>query len=254
MPYAHRRNISCLALNPQANLLLSIDEDGRAILANFPRRLALYHFSFKEAVSALAFSPSGRHFVIGRGRFVEVWQTPSTPGASTEDGLEFAPFIRHHVHAGHSDTVESVQWSSDSRFFLSSSKDLTARLWSLTPEEGFVPTILAGHRERVLAAWFSSDQESIYTVSHDGALFQWTYSPRSGTEGDEDNFAEDEGSLRWRIINRHYFSQNNAKLKCADYHCKSNLIVAGFSNGIFGLYELPNFTNMHTLRWEFMLP
>ena len=92
---------------------------------------------------------------------MEVWQTPSIPDSTAEGELEFAPFVRHRVHVGHHDTVQSVEWSSDSRFFLSAAKDLTARIWSLHPEEGFIPTILAGHREGVLGTWFSSDQESV---------------------------------------------------------------------------------------------
>lgn len=112
-------------------------------------------------MTALAFSPSGRHFAVGTGRHVEVWRTPSTPDSGADGELEFAPFVRHRVHAGHHDMVQSVEWSGDSRFFLSAAKDLTARIWSLDSEEGFVPTTLAGHRERVLGAWFSSDQESV---------------------------------------------------------------------------------------------
>ena len=148
-------------MNPQGNLLLSIDDDGQAILANFPRRVALHHFSFKSEVYALSFSPSGRHFAVGLGHFVEVWKTPSVPSAAGDDGIEFAPFIRHHRHAGHHDTVKSLQWSSDSRFILSAAKDLTARIWSLNPEEGFVATTLGGHRRTVLGAWFSQDQETV---------------------------------------------------------------------------------------------
>jgi periodic tryptophan protein 2 len=141
--------------------LLTIDEDGRAILTNFLRRISTYHFSFKSAVSALSFSPSGRHFAVGVGRFVEVWHTPSTPDATSDGGLEFAPFVLHRRLAGHFDTIQSVHWSSDSRFFLTSSKDLTARIWSLDPEEGFEPTTLAGHKEGVKNAWFSKDQETV---------------------------------------------------------------------------------------------
>ena len=161
LPFSHRKNVSCIALAPRGNLLLSVDEDGRAILSNFARQITLHHFSFKEIVTALAFSPSGRHFAVGLGRIVEVWQTPYTPDLNLEDGLEFAPFIRHRVHAGHHDQVQSLDWSSDSRFFLSGARDLTARIWSLNPEEGFIPTTLAGHREAVLGAWFSKDQEAV---------------------------------------------------------------------------------------------
>jgi len=57
-------------------------------------------------------------------------------------------------------------------------------------------------------------------------------------------------SQQWRIVQKQFFMQNNAKLKCAAYHASSNLLVAGFSNGIFGLYELPEFNMIHTLRSE----
>lgn len=160
LPFAHRRNIARLALNPRGNLLLSVDEDGRAVLTNIPRRVVLYHFSFKGEVSALAFSPSGRHFAVGIGRQIEVWHTPSTPDVADGD-LEFAPFVRHRVYTGHFDSVRSIEWSGDSRFFLTASKDLTAKIWSLDPEEGFIPTTLGGHRQGVVGAWFSKDQETV---------------------------------------------------------------------------------------------
>jgi periodic tryptophan protein 2 len=202
-------------------------------------------------VSALAFSPSGRHFAVGVGRYIEVWHTPSTPDQNVDGELEFAPFIRHRVYAGHYDTVQSIEWSSDSRFFLSAAKDLTARVWSLDPEEGFVPTTLAGHREGVLGAYFSKDQETIYTISKDGAVFQWAYSRNPNVPEPEDDDGmenvDDDSHSRWRITVRHYFLQNNAKVNCAAYHADSNLLVAGFSNGVFGLYEMPEFNMIHTL-------
>ena len=244
LPFAHRKNISRIGLTPQGNLLLSIDEDGQAILTNVPRRVVLYHFSFKSHVTALSFSPSGRYFVVGLGRKIEVWHVPSTPDSNAEGDLEFAPFVRHHTHTQHFDDVRHIEWSSDSRFFLSASKDLTARIWSLNAEEGFTPTVLSGHRQGVVGAWFSKDQETIYTVSKDGAVFDWQYVAKPGQ--DEDDMVDDE-DMQWRIVNKHYFMQNSATLRCAAFHPESNLLVAGFSNGIFGLYEMPDFNMIHTL-------
>ena len=184
------------------------------------------------------------------GRHVEVWHTPSTPDQSAEGELEFAPFIRHRTYAGHHDIVQSLEWSSDSRFFLSASKDLTARIWSLNPEEEFVPTTLAGHREGVLGAYFSKDQENIYTISKDGAVFQWAYlqDPNAPEPADDEmEDIDDDSQMQWRIAERHYFLQNNAKVNCVAYHAETNLLVAGFSNGVFGLYEMPEFNMIHTL-------
>ncbi|KAI1864893.1 hypothetical protein JX265_004101 [Neoarthrinium moseri] len=251
LPFAHRKNIARIGLTPRGNLLLSVDEDGQAILTNVPRRVPIYHFSFRSKVTALAFSPSGRHFAVGLGRKIEVWQVPSTPDANTEGELEFAPFVRHHTHTGHFDDVRHIEWSLDSRFFLTASKDLTARVWSLDPEDGFVPTVLSGHKQAVIGAWFSKDQETIYTVSKDGAVFDWQYvrNPNAPPPEDSDDEMEDDeaADMRWRIVQKHYFMQNSATVRCASYHPESNLLVAGFSNGIFGLYEMPDFNMIHTL-------
>ncbi|KAL8410063.1 hypothetical protein RB594_008238 [Gaeumannomyces avenae] len=246
LPFSHRKNITRIGLTPRGNLLLSVDEDGHAILTNVHRRIAVYHFSFRAPLTALAFSPSGHHFAVGLGRKIEVWHVPSTPdSAGAEDGLEFAPFVRHHSHVAHFADVCQIEWSRDSRFFLSASRDQTARIWSLNAEEGFTPTVLSGHKEGIVGAWFSLDQETIYTVSKDGAVFKWQY-VGPPDRGDDDMEMANEDDDRWRIVGRNYFKQN-ASLKCAAYHPESNLLVAGFSNGLFGLYEMPDFNLIHTL-------
>ncbi|KAB8234749.1 snoRNA-binding rRNA-processing protein PWP2 [Aspergillus alliaceus] len=242
LPFAHRTNIDRLDLSPQGNLLLTVDENGRAILTNFKRRIVIHHFSFKGRVSSLKFSPSGRFFAVGVGRRLQFWNTPSTPGTDNNGEIEFAPFVLHRDLAGHFDIIEHLEWSYDSRFILTASKDLTARVWSVDPEEGFEPTTLAGHRQGVKAAFFSADQESIYTVSQDGALFRWEYV----TKKDPDTM-EDVAEARWRIVKKDFFMQNDAKVNCAAFHASTNLLVVGFSNGLFGLYDLPEFNMIHLL-------
>lgn len=88
----------------------------------------------------------------------------------------------------------------------------------------------------------------IYTVSHDGALFRWTYSSESSSVDFVDSAGDKKQSQQWRIAQRHYFMQINAKVRCAKYHAKTKLLVVGFSNGLFNLYELPAFNMIHTLR------
>lgn len=245
LPFAHRRNIRHIDLTNNGNLLLTVDEDGRAILTIFPRRISIYHFSFKGPVTALAFSPDGNYFIVGLGRKIQAWRTPRVPGA--DDGeLDFAPFVLHREYGGHYDEVRHLSWAGDSRFFLTASKDLTARIWSLDPEEGFDPTVLAGHRQQVRGAWFNSTQEAIFTVSEDGALFRWEFVSKAQQKGLDIEDAEPGDEERWRIVQRDYFMQN-AKLKCATFHAEKGLLTVCFVNGLFSLYELPNFDNIHTL-------
>ena len=52
---------------------------------------------------------------------------------------------------------------------------------------------------------------------------------------------------RWGISNRHYFNQPGTKVVCATFHSRTSLLIVGFSTGVFGLWEMPEFTPVHTL-------
>jgi len=57
------------------------------------------------------------------------------------------------------------------------------------------------------------------------------------------------GRGKFKLAAKHYFAQNHAKVMCCALHQASqvDLLVVGFSNGVFGLYELPDFNNIHML-------
>lgn len=103
----------------------------------------------------MAFSPDGRFILVTHGSHVQVWRTPS------HLAREFAPMVKHREYTGHYDDVLSVCWAPDSRGFLTTSKDMTARLFTLDPLEGFRPLTFAGHREAVLSAHFAADCRSV---------------------------------------------------------------------------------------------
>ncbi|KAK6197917.1 quinon protein alcohol dehydrogenase-like superfamily [Scheffersomyces amazonensis] len=249
--YEHRKNIVRIALNKQQTLLLSVDEDGRAILVNFISKTVLHHFNFKGSVEDLQFSPDGHYFAIGTTKFIQVWKTPDV----TED-RQFSPFIRHRIYSGHYNDILSINWSNDSRFFITTSKDMTSKIYSLHSDEKSVAMTLAGHRDYVIKAFFNETQEIIYTISKDGALFKWEYTERptdeSEDEEEEDDEDEDDNDekiekpMSWRITAKNFF-HSDSKVKCATFHPKTNLLVVGFTNGEFRLYDLPDFNMIQQL-------
>ncbi|KAG8928017.1 hypothetical protein FRC00_001884, partial [Tulasnella sp. 408] len=249
--FENRHNISAIALSPDANILVSVDEEGRALLVNFKRGTTLHHFNFKKPVEDIQFSPDGKFIAVTHGPHVQVWKTPN------HLLREFAPFVLHRTYTGHHDDVLSIRWSTDSRFFLTTSRDMTARLFTLDPLEGYRPKTFTGHRDIILRAYFSSDHKSIYTVSRDGAVFEWCQkrSERSAEgDSDEEMLSDNEPTgqdaialTRWGIAKRHYFNQAHTKVTSCTFHPPSNLLVVGFSSGVFGLWELPDFVNIHTL-------
>lgn len=122
---------------------------------------------------------------------------------------------------------------------------MTARIWSVSQDESLAQTTLSGHRQAIVGAWFSKDQETIYTVSKDGALFIWKYMLRYDAPDDADE--NDDQNLQWGIAQRHFFMQNNAHVTCAQFHADSNLLVTGFSHGLFFVHELPSFAQIQSL-------
>jgi periodic tryptophan protein 2 len=91
----------------------------------------------------------------------------------------------------------------------------------------------------------------IYTVSRDGAVFTWKAKIDSDSESESlKSISSTSNSIaltRWGIQKRHYFNQPGTKVVCTTFHPSSNLLVVGFSTGVFGIWEMPTFSNIHTL-------
>ena len=147
-----------------------------------------------------------------------VWRTPSV------FVREFAPFVLHRTYVGHFDDVLSIAWSRNGRFFFTTSKDMTGRLFSLDPVPGFRPKTFTGHRDAVIRGFFSADEQAIYTVSRDGACLVWRGKAAvdeelaEAAEGAEvDAMAASDpanavGFTRWGVAARHYYHQANTCL------------------------------------------
>ncbi|TEB34224.1 WD40 repeat-like protein [Coprinellus micaceus] len=242
-PFENRKNIALIALSPDGNILITVDEDGRALLVNAKRGTVLHHFNFKQKVKAIKFSPNGKYIAVTHGSHVQVWCTPN------HLVREFAPFNLHRTYTGHHDDVLSIEWSPDSQCFITTSRDMTARLFTLNPLPGFRPKTFAGHRDAVVAAYFASNSEFIYTVSKDGSVFTWKAKDDDQMDSDHEDSAPipstSQNDLYHRIANTRWGA--NTKVVCTTFHPPSNLLVVGFSTGVFGLWEMPSFTNIHTL-------
>lgn len=275
LPLEHKKDIRCMCLSPDGALLLSVDVAGRCLVTNIATRNVLHHFAFKEVVRDIQFSPDGGFVAAAVGRKLQVWLTPGRR-------REFSPFVLHRTYAAHHDDVRSVAWSEDGRYIGTASKDMTARVFSLHPEEGFTPITLAGHRDQVLALHFvhAEGRHRIYTIGRDGGLFTWVWeADDTGDAGDEDNDTSGtaaaasgaEGSHRpapqqrvssfgaqsgqWKLADRHYFQQNHARVVSSAIarHSKAGgtaglLLAVGFTNGVFSLNQLvPTFQEIHSL-------
>ena len=76
-----------------------------------------------------------------------------------------ATTMRLPVSAGQSapggSSVSHYNALTYSWFFISTSRDMTARLYTVDPLEGFMPKSFGGHRDVVLSAFFSEDEKTV---------------------------------------------------------------------------------------------
>ncbi|KAJ3109064.1 hypothetical protein HDU97_009182 [Phlyctochytrium planicorne] len=240
--------------------------EGRAILANTSRRVVLHRHNFGERVKSAKFSPDGRYVAVTHGKLVQFWRTPGFT-------VEFAPLILHRTIAGPYDDITSINWSSDSKLIVAGCKDMTVRIFTPDPFESFQPYVLTGHRDIIVGAWFGPEDNSIFSVGRDGSLFKWKPVPLHGVKGEQpqsqasgdDSEVESayqrkkrrvakqgkkwygDASFKWVLDDKQYFNQHHSKVCSADYNVRSNIVVVGFHSGVFGIWEVSDFSNIHTL-------
>ncbi|XP_072952424.1 periodic tryptophan protein 2 [Typha angustifolia] len=286
LPFESSSNISRIAVSPDGNFLLAVDDGSRALFVNIRRRAVLHRMAFKKAVSAVRFSSDGALIAVGLGKLIQIWRSPGFR-------KEFFPFHLEKTFPDCAATVTSLDWSSDSKYLLAGSKDLTVRLFAVNSSNRSKnkPFLFLGHREAIVGAFFAMEKKSgrvhrVYTISRDGAILTWNLEkngdfgdskgsildpPAPGTpeqkvpRGDPDEIENDgrkrktlesvdEDELetplhkaRWELQKKDFFMQSPAKLSACDYHRELDMVVVGFSNGVFGLYQMPDFVCIHLL-------
>ncbi|KAF3450839.1 hypothetical protein FNV43_RR06928 [Rhamnella rubrinervis] len=73
---------------------------------------------------------------------------------------------------------------------------------------------------------------------------------RKDYEGKDGDLDEEGGYFqggKWELLRKDNFVQASAKLTACDYHRELDMVVVGFSNGVFRLYQMPDFVCIHLL-------
>ncbi|XP_008281999.1 coronin-7 isoform X1 [Stegastes partitus] len=110
--------------------------------------------------------------VAGDDAKIRVWQVP-------EDGLKETLTEPELILQGHTEKIYSIEFHPlASGLLVSSSYDLSVRLWSL--ESGEQVKLLTGHQDQVFGMAWSPDGKLLATVCKDGKVR--IYDPRKSTE------------------------------------------------------------------------
>lgn len=282
LPIEARSHIRCLSLSPDNALLLVVDSQNYAMLINFHRGIVLHRLKFKKKVRQCCFSPNGRYLAVSQGKHVQVWYTPNCmrkefcplilhrtyTGQSDDVTIINWSSDSSVLLAGSRDATVRIWTVETTNMFL----PITLSGHKSAIVGAYFAHKMEGTRRVV---------DACYTISEDGALVNWEcmYNQQeeqtiekgedfevkiddavdffSGGKPTDLLFPEFESSgstqahelvkAIWRLKTRHYFHQEGAKVTSTSYCERAQILVVGFSSGLFGLYELPSVSNIHTL-------
>ncbi|CAL5327694.1 unnamed protein product [Camellia sinensis] len=279
LPFQSSSNISRIAASPDGVFLLAVDDNSRCLFINLRRRLVLHRISFKKPVAALNFSPDGSFIAIAAGKLLQIWRSPGfrkeffpfelvRTFADCDDkitALDWSP-DSNYVIAGSKDLTARL-------FCLKKLNGFNKPFLFLGHRDIIVGAFFGVDKQ-------TNNVSRAYTISRDGAIFSWSYSgtddkfdklggddsepPSPGTPEQKlnlndasdtrkrKNFGDVDGNLvegcgyllhtgKWELLKKDFFMQAPAKLTACDYHKGLDLVVVGFSNGLFGLYQMPDF-------------
>ena len=129
------------------------------------------------------------------------------------------------------------------------SKDLSARVYYRVNSKNMATSILSGHRDVLIGGYFSSDSNRIYTIAADGAVFIWEFEEKERIHI-EQNINENNLTKRgstWKLSKREFLWDPHTHVSSSGYLKAAELLVIGFDNGVFGIYDMPDCTNIHRL-------
>jgi len=273
LPFETRKNIHHISVSHNGRFLILVDIEGAALFVNLPRRVVLQRFNFKRVVHSLVFSPDDTMFAVTFGRGCQIWRTPGIQ-------REFCPLTLLRTLSGFHDDAVCVDWSDDSQSIIMGAKDLGAKIYYRVTSKRMAMTTLSGHRDILMGTYFSSSGDSAYTVARDGAVFTWTFQegerevvmPRkraaepSASDSDSDDDEEDEDGSddddggndggvvlktrrggKWVLAAREFLWDPHTLVSSCAFNKKTNLLLVGFDQGVFGLYEMPGCVNLQRL-------
>uniref|UniRef100_A0A803K9K3 PWP2, small subunit processome component n=1 Tax=Xenopus tropicalis TaxID=8364 RepID=A0A803K9K3_XENTR len=242
-------------------------QEGAALLISFATKSVLNQFSFQQPVQSVSFSPDGRKFLLTKGNVAMLYHAPGKR-------REFNAFVLDKTFYGPYDETTCIDWTDDSKCFAVGSKDMSTWVFGAERWQNLIYYSLGGHKDAIVACFFQEGSLDLYTISADATLCVWgcdtelaqllprdpdkkaresggAEEPRAEEIRGTANPAPEEsvGRVRYRKSSRHFFNKEGdfTALTAAAFHKKLNILVTGFSSGMFHIHELPELSLIHSL-------
>ena len=169
LPIEIHSNIDYIDITSDSKILIIVDILGYCLVVNFPKQIVISHFNFRNKISGLKISPNNKFLAVSINKGIQIFEMPNLI-------KEYEPFVLYRKYtAFHNDKITSINWSSDSRFILTGSKDTNVRILNVFKIPGYYPFTFTGHKKKIITALFSHDMNRIFSISQDGLMLIWKF-------------------------------------------------------------------------------
>ena len=169
LPIEIHSNIDYIDITSDSKILIIVDILGYCLVVNFPKQIVISHFNFRSKINGMKISPNNKFLAVSINKGVQIFEMPNLI-------KEYEPFVLYRKYtAFHNDKITSINWSADSRFILTGSKDTNVRILNVFKIKGYYPFTFTGHKKKIITALFSHDMNRIYSISQDGMMLIWKF-------------------------------------------------------------------------------
>ncbi|HYJ87755.1 MAG TPA: hypothetical protein VEW46_16950 [Pyrinomonadaceae bacterium] len=172
-PDSGTNSITTLAFSPDGKMLASGRTDGSINLWSVAAQKEVKTISaHPRPITSIAFSEDGKTLAsAGDNGSVGIWETGCLSALSTKN--ESKDCREQAVLTGHSDSILSVSFRSDSNLLATASRDKTVGLWDTNAKSDARSTSFPGYLDQTSFIKFSPDGKVLGAVSRKGLVKVW---------------------------------------------------------------------------------
>ena len=284
-PFENRKNIARVCLSNDSRFLITVDVDGHSLFINFHRKVVLTRHNFRRKVYDISFSPDDKYFAVTFGHGCQIWKTPSASKEfspltlsrniaghhndvtcldwSTDSqslimgSKDLTARIYSNVHSkymsltvlsGHRDKIMNVYFSNNNDSIYSIAKDGAIFTWKLDKSKNIninetTHSYRVDHEEDIEEEL--QDELQPNKVLIDAATTDTPIKRRRLQSNQNHSKKPSQGN--WQLETREFLWDIHTSVSSSAFNKANNLLVVGFQEGVFAIYEMPGCINIHRL-------
>uniref|UniRef100_A0A914DMK3 Small-subunit processome Utp12 domain-containing protein n=1 Tax=Acrobeloides nanus TaxID=290746 RepID=A0A914DMK3_9BILA len=243
-------NIRVLAVNNTGTHAFIVNEVGSGFYVNLLSQVILHRIKFGHDVRSLKFSPSGKRIAVCTGGKVEIYSTSYVKAG------QFNPLVQQVIRELSTEPIRTVVWAEDEKMLVCGGSDNEVRVLSSDRQFANISVYTLSHKAPIIGCYFFGNGYDFFSVDQRGVGNNWESNLKpdelvlktGDKEIDEKATKMTYAKTKRAFLLEHAGSGLSANITATAFHKENMLLVVAFSNGVFIIYEMPEYNLIQNLR------